>query len=58
MDADASLLYNRPRAPWRRLWLAHRYSLILFAVLFVTVLSVWHLLSDKDFSFLMVRGAR
>lgn len=33
----------------------HRFSIIVWTTAIILILFVWHFISDKDFSFLMVR---
>lgn len=51
------LTYNRPKTAWRRLWLKYRFSIIVYFVIAVVVMFVYHFLSDGDFSFLMTLGS-
>lgn len=57
MHLDEDMLANKPKSQWKRLWLKHQFSIIMYFFFAIAVLSVWHFLSDGDFSFLMTLGS-
>lgn len=50
-----SLLQPR-KGTWSRVFQDYRTAIISIATLAVVVIFLWHLVSDGDFSFLMVSG--